>query len=70
MIATLSGRITEKLTDAVILEVGGIGYEVFTSAEELTKLSTGSSIQLYIYDHIREDLHSLYGFKKIGRAHV
>jgi holliday junction DNA helicase RuvA len=66
MIATLSGRITEILPDAVILEVSGIGYEVFTSAEELTKLTTGSSIQLYIYDHIREDLHNLYGFKALS----
>lgn len=63
MIATLSGRITEKLPDGLILEVGGVGYEIFTSGEELTKLTTGTSIQLYIYDHIREDLHNLYGFK-------
>src|SRR5579871_6532840 len=66
MIATLSGRVTEKLPDGVILEVGGIGYEVFASVEELVKISTGTSIQLYIYDHIREDLHSLYGFKSLS----
>jgi Holliday junction DNA helicase RuvA len=65
MIATLSGRITEKLPDGVILEVGGIGYEIFTSPEELTKHQAGTSIQLYIYDHIREDIHNLYGFKTL-----
>jgi Holliday junction DNA helicase RuvA len=66
MIATLSGHISERLPDVIILEVSGVGYEVFTTVEEGQSLAAGTEIRLYIYDHIREDIHNLYGFKTLA----
>lgn len=62
MIASLRGRIIEKRLTGVILEVGGIGYQVFLPSSILTELSSENETFLYIHDHIREDAHDLYGF--------
>jgi Holliday junction DNA helicase RuvA len=64
MIAHLSGTLLSKQATSVILDVGGVGYEVtiplstFYDLEEL-----GSKVQLRIYTHVREDSLQLYGFK-------
>ncbi len=59
MIAYLEGVIVEYETEAVILNVGGVGYKIFS-----TRLSAlpGETIKLYISEVIREDRHDLYGF--------
>ncbi len=61
MIATLAGRITEKLEDRVILETGGVGYEVYLPPvamrhlESLTVANGGGEIRLVIYYHATRD---------------
>lgn len=65
MIATLSGIIAEKLADIVVLDVGGVGYGVLVPYEDYGKLSAGDKTKLYIYEHIRENSHDLYGFTHI-----
>lgn len=62
MIATLSGIVNEKLADIVVLEVQGIGYGVYVVAGEYGKLAVGEQTKLYIYEHIREQSHDLFGF--------
>jgi Holliday junction DNA helicase RuvA len=62
MIATLSGVISEKMIDSVILDVGGVGYGLFVTAEDHGKLQTGEPSRVYIYEHIREQSHDLFGF--------
>jgi Holliday junction DNA helicase RuvA len=62
MIATLSGTVTEKLPDLVILDVGGVGYGVFVPLEDQNTLHIGKQARLNIYEHIRENTHDLYGF--------
>lgn len=62
MIATLSGVITEKLTDSVILEAGGVGYGVYVSTEDHGRLQSGEATKVYVYEHIREQSHDLFGF--------
>lgn len=62
MIATLSGTIAEKMIDMLVLEVGGVGYGVFMSSSERDRLTTGDSLKVYIYENIKEDAHSLFGF--------
>ena len=59
MIAYLEGTIVEYETDAVILNVAGVGYRVFS-----TRLSAlpGETVKLFISEVIREDRHDLYGF--------
>jgi Holliday junction DNA helicase RuvA len=64
MIAHLSGTLLSKLATSVILDVGGVGYEVMIPLSTFYELEdTGSKVQLRIYTHVREDTLQLYGFK-------
>lgn len=65
MIATLSGTVSEKIADVVVLDVRGVGYGLLVTAEDFSRLATGDSVKLYIYEHIRENTHDLYGFGKL-----
>lgn len=62
MIVTLSGTVSEKLSEIVILDVRGVGYGVLVPLEDYGKLSPGDKAKFYIYEHIRENAHDLYGF--------
>jgi Holliday junction DNA helicase RuvA len=62
MIATLNGVVGEKSLDQVILEVQGVGYNLLMAAQDHSQLHPGSSVKLYVHEHIREDAHDLYGF--------
>src|SRR6267142_1361978 len=64
MIAHLSGTLLSKQATSVILDVGGVGYEVMIPLSTFYELEdTGSKVQLRIYTHVREDTLQLYGFK-------
>ena len=63
MIIYLNGELVEKEPMRIVLDVGGVGYEVFISLTSYDKLpAPGNTIKIMIYDHIREDVHHLYGF--------
>ena len=64
MIAHLSGTLLAKQATSVILDVGGVGYEVtipVTTFYDLEEI--GGQVSLRIYTHIREDVLQLYGFR-------
>jgi Holliday junction DNA helicase RuvA len=64
MIAHLSGTLLAKQATSVILDVGGVGYEVTIPLSTFYDLEdSGSPVQLRIYTHVREDALQLYGFK-------
>jgi Holliday junction DNA helicase RuvA len=64
MIAFLSGRLLEKHANSVIVDVGGVGYEVSIPLSTFYEIGEpGSDIELRIYTHVREDVIQLYGFK-------
>ncbi|MDQ3472756.1 MAG: Holliday junction branch migration protein RuvA [Acidobacteriota bacterium] len=64
MIAHLSGTLLSKQATSVILDVAGVGYEVSIPLSTFYELEDpGSSVQLRIYTHVREDALQLYGFK-------
>jgi len=64
MIAHLSGTLLSKQATSVILDVGGVGYEVNIPVSTFYDLEdVGSNVQLRIYTHVREDSLQLYGFK-------
>jgi Holliday junction DNA helicase RuvA len=66
MIAHLSGTLLSKQATSVIVDVGGVGYEVTIPLSTFYDLEdTGSSVQLRVYTHVREDTLQLYGFKTI-----
>lgn len=52
-----------KGTDRAVIEVGGVGYEVFMSSDGVARLpEKDMDIFLYIHTHVREDALLLYGF--------
>lgn len=66
MIAHLSGTLLFKQTTTVILEVGGVGYEVtipLSTFYDLPDAGISSNVKLRIYTHVREDALQLYGFR-------
>lgn len=62
MIAILSGVVSEKLADIVVLDVRGVGYGVLVPAEDYGRLAAGDPAKLYIHEYIREQAHDLFGF--------
>lgn len=65
MIATLDGKIAEKIGELVVLECGGVGYGLHVTFEDFGALAVGKPAKLYVYEHIREDTHDLFGFRQI-----
>ncbi len=62
MIAILSGVVSEKLADVVVLDVHGVGYGLYVTAEDYGRLKAGDKAKLYVHEHIREQAHDLFGF--------
>jgi Holliday junction DNA helicase RuvA len=62
MIATLTGMVAEKLREEVVINVHGVGYGLLTTTEDYGALTVGENAKLYIYEHIRENSHDLFGF--------
>jgi len=66
MIAHLSGTLLSKEPNSVIVDVGGVGYEVTIPISTFYDLEEpGSIVKLRIYTHVREDALQLYGFKTV-----
>ena len=64
MIAFLSGKLLEKQANTLIVEVGGVGYEVSIPLSTFYELGEpGTDVELRIYTHVREDAIQLFGFK-------
>ena len=63
MIARLTGKLTTKNPGEVILDVGGVGYQVFIPLSTFYELpERGESLSLQIYTAVRENAIELYGF--------
>jgi len=63
MIAHIRGRILAKAPNQVIVECGGVGYDVTIAVPTFSELpEAGNEAALYIYTHVREDQISLFGF--------
>jgi len=66
VIGSLRGVVLERGFDGVVLlEVGGVGYNVVVSTRTLPELEPTTSVFLHVHHHIREDGQTLYGF--VGR---
>ncbi|MCG6879384.1 MAG: Holliday junction branch migration protein RuvA [Deltaproteobacteria bacterium] len=63
MISHLSGTLFEKSTQSIIVQVGGVGYEVFVPLSTFYVLpEKNGPISLHIHTHVREDALVLFGF--------
>src|SRR5678816_1066223 len=63
MITFLDGKLVNALPTQAIVNVGGVGYEVFIPLSSYDKLPTvGQAIRILTHLAVREDAHVLYGF--------
>ncbi|HEY9282046.1 MAG TPA: Holliday junction branch migration protein RuvA [Pyrinomonadaceae bacterium] len=66
MIAHLSGKLIDRHATSVVLDVGGVGYEVTIPVTTFYELEeAGQTVSLRIYTHVREDTLQLFGFKTL-----
>lgn len=67
MIHSLSGKISEKRENFFVIDVGGVGFKVFSNAGTLYRLPReGEVIGVYCHLHVKEDALDLYGFLEEG----
>ena len=62
MIARIKGEIAEKLDSSVVVDINGIGYEIFVPANYLLSINEKDVGVFYIAENIKEDEYSLFGF--------
>lgn len=71
MIACLRGELLAKTTESLIVDVYGVGYEVFISRFNRERLpETGREIFLYIHTEVREDALNLFGFPDLDEKRM
>ena len=63
MFAYIKGTLEMKMTDYVVIDVGGLGYKIYMSSLAMEKLGNiGEEVKVYTYYRVREDDVSIYGF--------
>lgn len=63
MLAYIKGTLEMKMTDYVVIDVGGLGYKIYMSSLAMEKLGNiGEEVKVYTYYRVREDDVSIYGF--------
>lgn len=71
MIAHLKGTIRFKEATGIVVDVQGVGYQVFVSAQTFQTLpAEGTEIFLHIHSHIKEDQWSLFGFSDLEEKNL
>ena len=65
MIGFLNGTVIIRDDPNIIIDVNGVGYKIHATSDVLSGVSElGSSVKLFTYTHVREDVLELYGFSK------
>ena len=62
----LNGTVTVLDTGLAVIDCGGVGYAVNTTANTLSRLKTKEKAKLYISEYIKEDCFDLYGFSTLN----
>jgi holliday junction DNA helicase RuvA len=66
VIARLRGQILYKIPNYVVIECGGVGYELAISVATYTELrDVGAEAVLHVHTHVREDALQLFGFHEV-----
>lgn len=64
MIAHISGKLIQKQPNSVIVDVGGVGYELNVPLSTFYDLGDiGANVSLRVHTHVREDALQLFGFR-------
>ena len=70
MIAYLRGKIKNKGQGYIILDVRDVGYKVFVNETVYTESDIGKETEFYIYQNVREDSLSLFGFNALDQLEM
>src|SRR5271169_694885 len=71
MIAHLRGKLLAKHPNQIVVETGGVGYEVNISVPTFSELpASGSEVALHIHTHVREEVIALYGFLRTAEKQL
>ena len=71
MIAIIKGKVLSKTPSSIIIETGGIGFEVLVSGRTFEKIpDKGQEVELNIHTHVREDDLRLVGFFSIEEKEI
>ncbi len=66
MLAYIKGILEMKMTEYVVIDVGGLGYKIFMSEVGIEKLGNiGENVKVHTYYRVREDDISIYGFNTL-----
>ncbi|HOT99964.1 MAG: Holliday junction branch migration protein RuvA [Anaerolineaceae bacterium] len=65
MIASISGKVIQLTKETVIMDINGLGFEVFVPKPLLSETEAGDLLYLYTYMLVREDNIALYGFTSL-----
>lgn len=70
MIAYLSGRVLDLSPGSVVVEAGGVGYEVHLPLSALARLQGRDTVGLFVHTYLRQDQLTLYGFPSAAERDV
>jgi Holliday junction DNA helicase RuvA len=65
MIGYIEGEIVERQINKILIKTGGLGFIVYTTPENSTKLSNSKTAKMWTHMVIREDAFELYGFQDV-----
>lgn len=65
MYAYISGEVAQKAANYAVIDVNGVGYQIYTDSFSLNTLKTGEKGKLYTYLKVAEDDMTLYGFAAV-----
>lgn len=65
MIGFLTGKVRFSDEQQVIIQTGGVGYEIFLGEKGKDLAQVDQEVSLWIYTHVREDQITLFGFQEI-----
>ena len=63
MIAFVHGTAVDMTENSVIVEAGGIGYDIYMTGTDLSNIHMGEEVKINTYFSVREDAMKLYGFR-------
>lgn len=70
MIAHVRGEVAEKFASSIIIDVGGVGYELAVPIGDYEAVSLSETVQFYTYHHVREQAEELFGFSTLAAKKI
>ncbi|MAF92325.1 MAG: Holliday junction branch migration protein RuvA [Bdellovibrionaceae bacterium] len=62
MIARIRGKVLCIEEESLVVDVQGLGYELFCSANTMDQILPGDDVDLQVFTHVREEVLQLFGF--------